>query len=279
MISTLRGVVPIGTKVLSTVLGVTTNACGVASERARVQRIPWFCESARDIVSRGLEGTSMVGELCNTLLVSTALGADVAEAASTMHNVAALPPQSTFRLWSTVFAGMARLAVSSATVLRGDTQGFASEYCGAMAANRAWVFAYAAGELRAAADNLSELCDHIAAMRAMLVDEGSYAYSVVSVYQTWAQFVSCLSSSAAEARREGVDRSLERVCAHLEAVAARSLSVFDVHTVCWILHGVRARFDEAAMHQIVEKFALHGLEYASLDKHITQAFVALTELC
>jgi hypothetical protein len=279
MIATLRGAVPLGTKMLSAVLGATTTACSAASERAKVQRLPWFCEPARSVVARGLEGTSMVGEFCNTLLVSTALGSEVAEAASTMHNVEALPPQTTFRLWSTVFAGMARLATSDAALLRNDTSSFAAAYCGAMAANRAWVFAYAGGELHAAAENLRELCAHIAEMRRMLLDEASYEFKVVSVYDTWAQFVHCLTAAAAEARTEDIDRSLERVGAHLEAVAARSLSIFDMHTVCWILDGVRTRFDEAAMQKVVANFSSHGLAYASLDRHVTQAFVALTELC
>jgi hypothetical protein len=279
MLSTLRGAVPLGTKMLSAVLGATTTVCSAASERARVQRIPWFCEPARDVISRGLEGTSMVGEFCNTLLVSTALGAEVAEAASTMHSVEALPPPTTFRLWSTVFAGMARLATSNAALLPGDAPSFASAYCGAMAANRAWVFAYAGGELHAAAERLRELCGHIATMRRLLLDEASYEFKVVSVYDTWVQFVHCLTAAAAEARTEDVDRSLERVGAHLESVAARSLSIFDMHTVCWILDGIRTRFDEAAMQKVVSHFASHGLAYATLDRHVTQAFIALTELC
>ncbi len=278
MLTTLRGAVPLGTKVLSAVLGATTTACTAVSERAKVQRVPWFCEPARALVSRGLESTSMIGELCNTLLVSTALGSDVAEAASTMHNVAALPPPTTFRLWSTVFAGMARLATSKPLVA-GDASAFSAAYCGAMAANRAWVFAYAGGELHAAAERLGELCAHIAAMRRMLLDEASYEFKVVSVYDTWAQFMHCLTVAAAEARAGDVDRSLERVGAHLEAVAARSLSIFDMHTVCWILDGVRTRFDEDAMQKIVANFDSHGLAYASLDRHVTQAFVALNELC
>ena len=279
MLSTFRAVVPGGTRVLSTVLGATTSVCGFAAENARVQRLPWFCEPARAAVSRGLEGTYMVGELCNTLFVSTALGADVAEAASAMHHVAALPPPATFRLWSTVFAGMARLATSSAIVLRGDTFAFAAAYAGSMASNRAWVFAYAAGDLCAATESLHEMCAHIGTMRAMLLDRASYEYQVVSVYDTWAQFVHCLASAAAEARDTGADRSLERVAAHLEAVATRSLSVFDMHTVCWILHGVRPRFDEAEMQRVVAHFASHGLAYASLDRHITHALVALGEMC
>ena len=221
----------------------------------------------------------MVGELCNTLFVSTALGADVAEAASAMHNVAALPPPPTFRLWSTVFAGMARLATSSPTILRDDTSAFAAEYCGSMASNRAWVFAYAAGDLSAATESLREMCAHIGTMRAMLLDRASYEYQVVSVYDTWAQFVHCLASATAEAHTGGVDRSLERVAAHLAAVASRSLSVFDMHTVCWILHGLRARFDEAEMQRVVAHFASHGLEYASLDRHVTHALDALGEMC
>jgi hypothetical protein len=278
MLSTLRGAVPLGTKVLSAVLGATTTACTAVSERAKVQRVPWFCETARSLVYRGLESTSMLGELCNTLLVSAALGSDVAEAASTMHHVAALPPPPTFRLWSTVFAGMARLATST-PLIAGDASAFAAAYCGAMAANRAWVFAYAGGELHAAAERLGELCAHLAALRRMILDEASYEFKVVSVYDTWAQFVHCLTVAAAEARADGVDRSRERVIAHLEAVAARSLSIFDMHTVCWILDGVRTRFDEATMQHIVAKFESHGLACASLDLHVSQAFAALSELC
>ena len=278
MLSTIRAAVPPGTRALSAVLGATTTACGFVAESARVQRVPWFCEAARAAVSRGLEGTYMVGELCNTLFVSTALGADVAEAASAMHHVAALPPPPTFRLWSTVFAGMARLATSNPTVVRGDTSAFAAAYCGSMASNRAWVFAYAEGDLAAATERLREMCGHIGEMRAMLLDRASHEYGVVSVYDTWAQFVHCLAAAAAEARDGGVDRSLERVAAHLEAVASRSLSVFDMHTVCWILHGLRARFDEHEMQRVVARFASHGLAYASLDRHITHALVALGEM-
>jgi hypothetical protein len=33
------------------------------------------------------------------------------------------------------------------------------------------------------------------------------------------------------------------------------------------------------MQKIVANFDSHGLAYASLDRHVTHAFVALTELC
>ncbi len=270
MLAGLRHAVPITTRGVSMALDVTTMACSTAAETARRQKLPGFLQGAREAVTRGLDGTTMLFEMCNTLLVNSVLADDVAEAAMTLYAVEALPPRGCFRLWSTIFACLTRLATC-------DAGPSAGEYCAALAENRRWVFAYSGGDLHAASESLERLSATVQAMRRALTDEASYAFRVMAVYDTWVRFVRCLTLAAAEAR-VAEDCSRERVRAHLLEAAARDLSVYDMHTVCWVLDALRGRFDEAAMREIVGHFAPHGLAYEALDRHVMHAHAAFAEL-
>jgi hypothetical protein len=265
MLATLRHAVPMTTRGISLALDATTMACTAVADTTRGRSLPGLAT-----VTRGLEGTSMLVEVCNTLLVNTVLADDIAEAAASLYAVQALPPRSCFRLWSTIFAGLTRLA----TCEGGPSAGL---YRAAMSENRRWAFAYASNDLHGALQSLEQLSASIQAMRLELGDDASFPCRVVAVYDTWVRFVRCLTLAAGEARLTS-DRSLERVRAFLEESAGRGLSVYDMHTLCWIIDALRGRFDDAAIRAIVAAFAPHGLEYAALDRHVMLAHVALAEL-
>jgi hypothetical protein len=240
---------PCAAKRLSDALGATTDACVGLAPR----RLACVCRGA------------MAVELCHTLLVNGILAEHDGEI-----GVEVQPSRAATRIWTFIFAGLARVVTSCAPV----SAEFAAHYRAVLRHTREWAFAYSARDADAACAALAAMEGSGAAMRA-LAREGAVR-ALADVLGVWVGFV--LRVSRAAAGSDACDKSAAYVDEWLRSLAARSLSEHEMHAVCWVLDGVRPRVDEARFAEMLALFAPHGVDGAAFITHAAAACIAISEL-
>jgi hypothetical protein len=254
---------PTAARRLSGAVGRTTEMC-VAVSSTTLQMAPSFLAPTCAAVTRGIGGGAMAMELCHTLLVNGILAEQDGEIGVELQ-----PSRASTRIWTSIFAGLARM------ISTGASAEFSAQYRAVLAHTREWVFAYTSRDLEGAVAALSALSASVGAMRAV-APRAEFARNLVDVVGVWVSFVLCLSRAAAEAHAG--DKSAARVDAWLRELAARSLSEYEMHAVCWVLEGIRHRLEEARLAELLALFAPHGIEAGAFDRHVASACIAIADL-
>ena len=206
----------------------------------------------------------MAVELCHTLLVNSVLAEHDGHIGVELQ-----PSRASTRIWTSIFAGLARM------IWTGASAEFSEHYRSVLAHTREWVFAYTSRDLEGAVAALAALNARVGAMR-QVAPPAEFARNLLDVLGVWVSFVLCLSRSAAEAHAG--DKSAAHVDAWLRELAARNLSEYEMHGVCWVLQGIRHRLGEPRLAEILEMFAPHGIEAGGFDRHVAAACIAISDL-
>jgi len=257
----LLSAAPAAARRLSGALGRTTDVC-VTLSASTLQLAPSFLAPTCAAVSRGIGGGAMAIELCHTLLVNGILAEHDGDIGVELQ-----PSRASTRIWTSIFAGLARM------ISTGETVEFSAHYRAVLAHTREWVFAYTARDLEGAVAALAALHASVGAMRAV-APRAELARNLIDVLGVWVSFVLCLSRAAAEAG----DKSAAHVEAWLRELAARSLSEYEMHGVCWVLEGIRHRLDPARLAGLLAMFEPHGIEVGGFDRHVAAACIAISDL-
>ncbi len=254
---------PLAARRLSGALAATTEMC-VSVGAATCGAAPAFLAPTCAIVSRGIGSGAMAVELCHTLLVNGLLAEHDGEIGVELQ-----PARSATRIWTFIFAGLAR--VISSAELGPD---FPAHYLAVLSRTREWVFAYTTQDPAAACTALRAMVPCVAAMRAAAGD--GFVRNLMDVLGVWVQFVLCLSRAAADAHAG--DKSAAYVDEWLRTLAARSLSEYEMHAVCWVVDGIRLRLSDARLGEILALFAPHGIVAQNFHTHAASACIAISEL-
>jgi hypothetical protein len=254
---------PVAARKLSGAIGATTGMC-VSVGAATCGAAPAFLAPTCAIVCRGIGSGAMAVELCHTLLVNGLLAEHDGEIGVEMQ-----PVRSATRIWTFIFAGLARV-ISSAEL----APEFPALYLAVLARTREWVFAYTTQDAAAACAALRAIVPCVAAMRAVAGD--GFVRNLMDVLGVWVQFVLCLSRASADAHAG--DKSAAYVDEWLRALAARSLSEYEMHAVCWVLDGIRPRVVDARFDEMLALFAPHGIVAPNFHTHAASACIAISEL-
>jgi hypothetical protein len=257
----LLGAAPTAARRLSGAIGRTTEVC-VAASTSTLQLAPAFLAPTCAAMTRGIGGGAMAVELCHTLLVNSVLAEH-----DGYIGVELQPSRASTRIWTSIFAGLARM------IWTGASAEFSEHYRSVLAHAREWVFAYTSRDLEGAVAALTALNARVGAMR-QVAPQAEFARNLIDVLGVWVSFVLCLSRAAAE---EG-DKSAAHVDAWLRELAARSLSEYEMHGVCWVLQGIRHKLDEPWLTEILAMFAPHGIEAGGFDRHVAAACIAISDL-
>jgi hypothetical protein len=254
---------PVAARKMSGAIGATTVMClGACAATCAVA--PSFLAPTCAVVSRGVGTGAMALELCHTLIVNGFLVEHDGDTGVEMQ-----PTRSSSRIWTFIFAGLARVISTGA-----HSPEFAALYIAVLARTREWVFAYTTQDAAAARAALEAMLPAVGAMCAAA--PGEFVRDLMDVLSVWVQFAHCLTRAACEA--DAADKSAAYVDEWLRSLAARSLREYEMHAVCWVLDGIKPRLDDARFVELLALFAPHGIVADGFPAHAAAACIAISGL-
>jgi hypothetical protein len=221
-----------------------------------------------DTILRGIDTTGMATELFTTVALTSILLRSSREFRTTNGLRAAA---HTYRIWPILFAALARIPLAHMSSSTYDTTALTQEFCALVVGTREWAFAHAGADVQGVMQSLKSTASAIARMDVLFTNQDSPYTQLLSVFRIWVQF----ELYSAETQINPNSQSLETF---LTKISEQELSEYELHSVCWILDGVRGLMDEDAFVKVITSFNAVGLTAETFESKVASACMRISAL-